>query len=259
MTNKKISALTSASTPLAGTETLPIVQSGSTTKVAVSDLTAGRTVAMAALGVGTAATGTRLVNILSTTGVSPLVAVGPNGYVAVDNAGGGINYYSSNVSHVFEGVSGGNIVTFDSITKNVTMVSGNVSVNTAAKGVNFPANTPKSGMTSQLLNWYEEGTYTPVQSGLVVVGSATLTGTYTRIGRQVFYSIKISSTGTTACTAGAVTITLPFTKSSTSFEFGLVVIGGAIQGPIEADPGLYFYPCSWAATANVYASGTYTI
>jgi hypothetical protein len=47
MADKKISALTGASTPLAGTEVLPIVQSGATVKVAVSDLTAGR--AMAAL------------------------------------------------------------------------------------------------------------------------------------------------------------------------------------------------------------------
>jgi hypothetical protein len=44
MADKKISALTSASTPLAGTEVLPIVQSGATVKVAVSDLTAGRAI-----------------------------------------------------------------------------------------------------------------------------------------------------------------------------------------------------------------------
>jgi hypothetical protein len=43
MADKKISALTAASTPLAGTEVLPIVQSSTTVKVAVSDLTAGRT------------------------------------------------------------------------------------------------------------------------------------------------------------------------------------------------------------------------
>ena len=49
MADKKISALTASSTPLAGTEVLPIVQSGATVKVAVSDLTAGRDVATAAL------------------------------------------------------------------------------------------------------------------------------------------------------------------------------------------------------------------
>jgi len=44
MADKKISALTGATTPLAGTEVLPIVQSGATVKVAVSDLTAGRAI-----------------------------------------------------------------------------------------------------------------------------------------------------------------------------------------------------------------------
>jgi hypothetical protein len=39
MANTKISALTSATTPLAGTEVLPIVQSGSTVKVATDNLT----------------------------------------------------------------------------------------------------------------------------------------------------------------------------------------------------------------------------
>ena len=44
MANSKISALTSATTPLAGTEVLPIVQSSATTKVSVANLTAGRAV-----------------------------------------------------------------------------------------------------------------------------------------------------------------------------------------------------------------------
>lgn len=44
MADKKISALTGATTPLAGTEVLPIVQGGATVKVAVSDLTAGRAI-----------------------------------------------------------------------------------------------------------------------------------------------------------------------------------------------------------------------
>ena len=48
MANTKISALTSSTTPLAGTEVLPIVQSSATVKVAVSDLTAGRSVSMSA-------------------------------------------------------------------------------------------------------------------------------------------------------------------------------------------------------------------
>jgi len=56
MADKKISALTGATTPLAGTEVLPIVQSGATVKVAVSDLTAGRAVSCGPLTVTGAAT-----------------------------------------------------------------------------------------------------------------------------------------------------------------------------------------------------------
>lgn len=61
MADTKISALTAASTPLAGTEVLPIVQSGATVKVAVSNLTAGRAVSASSL---TASTG----DITSTAG-----------------------------------------------------------------------------------------------------------------------------------------------------------------------------------------------
>lgn len=39
MADKKISALTGATTPLAGTEVLPIVQGGNTKKVTVAELT----------------------------------------------------------------------------------------------------------------------------------------------------------------------------------------------------------------------------
>ena len=44
MADVKISGLPAATTPVAGTEVLPIVQSGATKKVAISDLTSGRSV-----------------------------------------------------------------------------------------------------------------------------------------------------------------------------------------------------------------------
>lgn len=44
MADTKISALPASTTPLAGTEVLPIVQSGATKKVSVADLTAGRAI-----------------------------------------------------------------------------------------------------------------------------------------------------------------------------------------------------------------------
>jgi hypothetical protein len=50
MANTKISALTAATTPVAGTEVLPIVQSSATVKLAISDLTPGLSTITAAKG-----------------------------------------------------------------------------------------------------------------------------------------------------------------------------------------------------------------
>jgi hypothetical protein len=49
MADKKISALTAATTPLAGTEVLPIVQGGATVKVSVDNLTTGKAVTVGSL------------------------------------------------------------------------------------------------------------------------------------------------------------------------------------------------------------------
>lgn len=58
MPDLKISQLTAATTPLDGTEVLPIVQGGTTDQVTVADLTAGRAIAATSLTVGAGAVGT---------------------------------------------------------------------------------------------------------------------------------------------------------------------------------------------------------
>jgi len=71
MADTKISGLPASTTPLAGTEVLPIVQSSSTVQVSVANLTAGRAVATGALTVTGAAT---VSTTLGVTGVSTLTA-----------------------------------------------------------------------------------------------------------------------------------------------------------------------------------------
>jgi hypothetical protein len=66
MSNSKISALTAATTPLAGTEILPVVQSSATTKVSVANLTAGRDVTALSLAAGSAAS----TQTISSTGIA---------------------------------------------------------------------------------------------------------------------------------------------------------------------------------------------
>jgi hypothetical protein len=73
MANSKISALTSATTPLAGTETLPIVQGGATVKATVANITgagayAGAFTTLSATGVTTVQAGTALLPAITTSG-----------------------------------------------------------------------------------------------------------------------------------------------------------------------------------------------
>ena len=75
-------------------------------------------------------------------------------------------------------------------TNNVVLLD-NLVVNTVGKGVAFTANTPASGMTRQVLDWYEEGTWTPVAGGTWSSGPTGLVGNYTRIGRVVYYTFGI--------------------------------------------------------------------
>lgn len=76
MADTKISALTAATTPLAGTEVLPIVQSSITKKVAVSDLTAGRSVSVGELAVDNININN---NTISSTDTNGNIVLAPNG------------------------------------------------------------------------------------------------------------------------------------------------------------------------------------
>jgi hypothetical protein len=102
---------------------------------------------------------------------------------------------------------------------NVNIPNGNLIMGTSGKGIDFSATSNGSGtMTSELLNDYEEGTWTPTfagtggNSGQVY---ATQNGTYTKVGRLVTFSavLELSTLGTIT---GFVRIDgLPFTPAAT--------------------------------------------
>jgi len=97
MSNSKISALTGATTPLAGTEVLPIVQSGATKQVSVANLTAGRAISATSV---TASTGNFIVGTSGQgidfsatpgTGTSELLADYEEGtWTPIDSSGAGL-------------------------------------------------------------------------------------------------------------------------------------------------------------------------
>jgi hypothetical protein len=202
MADKKISQLTGASTPLAGTEVLPIVQGGSTVKVAVSDLTAGRAVSAASYALGT-------VQTVITGGMWYQTSGGKLAWTPASTGGFKWNNWQNTVE----------IASLDNAGK--LTVADNLVVGTAAKGIDFSANTGAAGETSSLLNWYEEGTWTPVVADASTGGNTgTFSGsaTYTRIGRQVTVRMYISNINTTGMTAGNTLFIrgLPFASAATA-------------------------------------------
>jgi hypothetical protein len=284
MADLKISQLTGATTPLAGTEVVPIVQSGSTKKVAVSDLTAGRAVSASSV----TATGTiqgAIVNAISGTGDQLLVNVKTNDATTANNAGLGLRANSSataanRFAQLWFDADGANLSGGDyfivqkngndgsadlinysnatmrfgtnyigraaidltiGTTGDVTVNTGNLIQGTAAKGVNFTANTPAAGMTSQLLNWYEEGTWTPAFSSTSASFTYTFqVGAYVKVGKQVTLTCSIKANASGTVTNGISITGLPFAAASTTYltqsgvcgyvQRSSVVITGFIAG-----------------------------
>jgi hypothetical protein len=129
MADKKISALTAATTPLAGTEVLPIVQSGATVKVAVSDLTTGRAISATQI---TLTTGNVIVangqgvdfSATPGTGTSELLADYEEGTwtPSISTSGGPVTSYTSSGTYVKVGKTV--TVTFNFTVTNYTGGSG---------------------------------------------------------------------------------------------------------------------------------------
>jgi hypothetical protein len=297
MADKKISALTAATTPLVGSEVLPIVQSGSTVKVSVNNLTDGKTVPASALNItaptygnsgsisnpndpndqvlftitngantngGIARGGGTVLSLRDRTSNSGSGTVGYGLYVTAPydgtNASGGTyaltkygifvddiyNFYGLNATlgstnyGLYVKGGGRNYLKAD------TQFDNNIVIGTAGKGIDFSAATHAAGMTSELLNDYEEGTWTPNQGGgLSVIGTFSSVGTYTKIGRLVFVRGAISATTSVSFPSGGATIcnNLPFTSASgtpgSSFNDALsaaatIAISGTIVYSVEA-------------------------
>lgn len=110
-----------------------------------------------------------------------------------------------------------------------TILNGNLVIGTAGKGIDFSASPSAAGMTGELLNDYEEGTWTPdLRFGGAATGItyAQRAGRYTKIGRTVtinFY-IELSSKG--SATGNASVQGLPFTDNNVISACPIMFLSG---------------------------------
>ena len=252
MSDKKISQLTAAATPLAGTETLPIVQSGSTVKVAVNNLFENSSSTKTGLlsstdwttfnnkvssqwttsgsyiyyNTGNVGIGTATPTVASGLG---LVLNGGAGQTRLafknsttgDAAGDGVQFALVSTGFIYQNRETGGYHSFEidgveylqvASTGNINVPAGNVVIGTSGKGIDFSA-TAGTG-TSELLADYEEGDWTPtVTANSGSITSYTSSGVYTKVGRQVTCSFKVTITNQ-GTAVGPVLVTLPYTVGS---------------------------------------------
>lgn len=174
MTNKKISALTGATTPLAGTEVLPIVQGGATVNVSVANLTAGRAVSATSLNVSqpitTTYTGTYAISSTSaTTGPTAInfYNTGGNLILGVEgSAGGGLLTGSLGYSVILASYANKAIqFGINDAVRATIDTSGNFNVNTATPIGSGKTNVSFNGASAQGMNL--QTTYASVGSGFL--------------------------------------------------------------------------------------------
>jgi len=134
----------------------------------------------------------------------------------------------------------------------VTVESGNLVIGTSGKGIDFSATGDAGGMTSELFDDYEEGTWTPTyvtqnSSAITITYDATTHGKYTKVGNTVFITGSLK-TDSVSGGSGIIRVDgLPYAASSPNSNIYPIYIGSAgdfagdhpISGNIV---GSSFYP-----------------
>lgn len=204
MADKKISQLTAATTPLAGSEVLPIVQSSTTVKVSVADVTKGRTLQTTGINDNN---NNEVITITTT-------ASAVNEFTVANAATGANPVISATGSDTNIGIT-----LTPKGTGNAVLTSGNLVV-ANGNGIDFSATSSGTGtMTSELLADYEEGTWTPTDASGAGLTLTVASANYTKIGNTVRLQAQITYPST-ASGASVLLGGLPF--SSAQYAIGAV-------------------------------------
>ena len=248
MADLKISALTASTTPLAGTEVLPIVQSSTTKQVSVANLTAGRAVSAASVAITGGTGGPGIISKNATTGLQIRGLAGSGYDFELANSGG------STAITVATG-------TYKTKFWDDVSTLGNVVIETSGKGIDFSA-TSGTG-TSELLSDYEEGTWTPTDvSGAGLTFTSTSNNCfYTKIGNLVTCGFNVTYPATASVAIVAIG-GLPFTSQATTSgiyggAFSFTNVGVSLTSQVDANTQIiYVYIVSTSANAtNIELSG----
>jgi len=99
---------------------------------------------------------------------------------------------------------------------------GDLVIGTSGHGIDFSATSDASGQTSELLDDYEEGTFTPIFyyiSGTSGVAYSIQQGRYTRVGRHVSFQMRIQLSNKGSGNNNIRLGGLPFTPSTSGVDY----------------------------------------
>jgi len=221
MANVKISALPAATTPLAGTEALPIVQSGVTAKVSIANLTAGRSISASdltltnALPIASGGTGQITANA-SFNALAPSQTSNSGKYLTTD--GSNTSWATNPLGTVTSitagtGLTGGTITTSGTIAIDTTVVA-------TLTGTQTLTNKTISGANNTLSNI---GNASLTNSAITINGTSTSLGGSINVGTVTSVAAltlgtsgtDLSSTVATGTTTPVITLNVP-TASATN-------------------------------------------
>ena len=118
-----------------------------------------------------------------------------------------------------------------SFTGNATITSGNLVIGTNGKGIDFSSNADSSATgastTSELLDDYEEGTWTPAlkfDGNNVSMVFSSRQGYYTKIGNLVTANCYFALSDKGSSNGAASIFGLPFTNSNVSLNYSAMSI-----------------------------------
>jgi len=161
-----------------------------------------------------------VINASQITGVLPVANGGTNASTASITSFNNITGFTASGT---TGTTSTNLVfaTTPTLVGDVTLSTGNLVIGTSGKGIDFSITSSGSGtMTSELFSDYEEGTWTPVltpnTSGTITITSPANSLNYTKIGRLVTLTGRITITSVSLPLGLLILSGFPFTSGGTA-------------------------------------------
>lgn len=237
MADTKISALSAATTPVTGTEVLPIVQGSVTKQVSIANLTAGRQVNVGSL---LATGGYSTVTITSTTGGTKTINIGSDAYT---NA-----FIGTATAHNLSLVANAGIVAVIGTDNYVTIANAGKGIkdSTGTTTLNFTSTGTQLAGTQQTSTgvFNNVGTAQTIAIASGQAGFIVVTGVQGGVGASSWTVPFVNRLGTTAVATSPSKAVVTADPISTVTASGANIVVTPLAANTYISYAIYYTPCA---------------